>query len=143
MILALSTTAPAPSNEPRSPTQDRQGHARAVASDRGSSPLPHRPAVVLSPPRSAPDSISAHQRSRRDPPHTLTTRASGLLNPHRSWQRRRRPLVPRFPPLETFERRPTAASEPSRMGRHPKPFTHRTQNRPLDSRSKKLALSGA
>ena len=56
------------------------------------------PAVVLSPPRSAPDSISAHQRSRRDPPHTLTTRASGLLNPHRSRQRRRRPLVPRFPP---------------------------------------------
>ena len=36
---------------------------------------------------------------------------------------RRRPLVPRFPPLEAFERRPTAASEPSRTGRHPKPFT--------------------
>src|SRR5215217_8428766 len=52
MILALSTTAPAPSNERRPPTQDRQGHARAVVSDRGSSPLPPRPGGRALTPRS-------------------------------------------------------------------------------------------
>jgi hypothetical protein len=30
---------------------------------------------------------------------------------------------PRLPPLEAFGRRPSARSEPARMGRHPKPFT--------------------
>ena len=30
---------------------------------------------------------------------------------------------PRLPPLEAFGRRPSARSDPARMGRHPKPFT--------------------
>ncbi|MDP3619627.1 MAG: hypothetical protein Q8R63_07515, partial [Ramlibacter sp.] len=30
---------------------------------------------------------------------------------------------PRLPPLEAFERRPSAQSEPARTGQHPKPFT--------------------
>ena len=43
MIAALSTTAPASSNERRSPAQDRPRPARAAIPDRVRSPLPHKP----------------------------------------------------------------------------------------------------
>ena len=73
MILALSTTAPAQSNERRSPTQDRPGPARAVASDRGSSPLPHRPGGrALTPevrPRQPLGAPTVPPRSASDPHH--------------------------------------------------------------------------
>jgi hypothetical protein len=62
---------------------------------------------VVSAPRSAPSSISVQQRSRCEAPQTPSSQTSGTPNRHRSQQRRRRPLVPRFPPLEAFERRPT------------------------------------
>ncbi len=45
-------------------------------------------------------------------------------NPHsRGTRRPRRPIVPRFPPLEAFRRRPSVLRHRSRMGRRPKPFT--------------------
>jgi len=82
MILALSTTAPAPSNERRSPAQDRPDRARAVAAEWVRLSLPHKPGVhalttkvgarrhlgvAAIPPRSASDPEQPDERPAQSP----------------------------------------------------------------------------
>ena len=82
MILALSTTAPTPSNERRSPAQDRPDRARAVAAEWVRLSLPHKPGVhalttkvgarrhlgvAAIPPRSASDPEQLDERPAKSP----------------------------------------------------------------------------
>ena len=53
----------------------------------------------------------------------LADPATASPNPHSKRDIPDASTPPRFPPLEAFGRRPSAASQPSRQGRHPKPFT--------------------
>jgi hypothetical protein len=81
---------------------DRDHHRHAAARPRGLSARPE--------PLPAASQDSADQ-------------ATAAPNLHRQRDTPGVSTPPRFPPLEVFERRPSAASQPSCQGRHPKAFT--------------------
>ena len=56
--------------------------------------------------RPDPERLSTHPPYRRTASQALTEPLTTGRNPHRPRQRRRSLTVPRFPPLEAFERRP-------------------------------------
>src|SRR5215210_7722474 len=56
--------------------------------------------------RPDPERLSTPPPYRRSAPQALTEPLTTRRNPHRPRQRRRSLTVPRFPPLEAFERRP-------------------------------------